>query len=84
MRLGEGQLGFTVTSVTPSIDPAAIRNIGLDCRSVTSRGHLVTCPAGEYRTRGPGSQFCSQYPITPSPRSSLYFSRTTESQPLLL
>nr|XP_058918427.1 resistin [Kogia breviceps] len=25
--------------------PEAIRNIGLDCQSVTSRGHLVTCPS---------------------------------------
>ncbi|KAB0400628.1 hypothetical protein E2I00_013670, partial [Balaenoptera physalus] len=73
-----------IQEVTSSLIPEAIRNIGLDCRSVTSRGDLATCPSGEHRTRCPGSQFCSQYPITPSPTSSLYLSRTTESQPLLL
>lgn len=30
--------------------PEAVRNIGLDCQSVTSRGSLVTCPSGRYRT----------------------------------
>ncbi|XP_029074731.1 resistin [Monodon monoceros] len=35
-----------IQELTSSLIPEAIRNIGLDCRSVTSRGHLVTCPAG--------------------------------------
>ncbi|XP_061044810.1 resistin isoform X1 [Eubalaena glacialis] len=34
-----------IQEVTSSLIPEAIRNIGLDCRSVTSRGDLVTCPS---------------------------------------
>eukprot|EP00070_Physeter_catodon_P003437 XP_007107159.2 resistin [Physeter catodon] len=35
-----------IQELTSSLIPEAIRNIGLDCQSVTSRGHLVTCPSG--------------------------------------
>uniref|UniRef100_A0A8D0PLF8 Resistin n=1 Tax=Sus scrofa TaxID=9823 RepID=A0A8D0PLF8_PIG len=66
-----------IRDVASFLIPQVIRNIGLECRSVTSRGDLVTCPSGEYRTCCLDSRFCSQYPITPSPMSSLYFSRTT-------
>ncbi|XP_006046821.1 resistin [Bubalus kerabau] len=35
-----------IQEVTTSLVPGAVRIIGLDCRSVTSRGSLVTCPSG--------------------------------------
>lgn len=72
----EGQLGLPA-SLLPSHLPFAVletmRNFGLSCRTVTSRGDLATCPAGEYRSPFPGSHYCSQYPGTPSPKSRLYF-----------
>nr|CAJ43116.1 resistin [Sus scrofa] len=35
-----------IRDVTSFLIPQVIRNIGLECRSVTSRGDLVTCPSG--------------------------------------
>lgn len=67
----------SLVSRLPSLLPPAVvetmRNFGLSCRSVTSRGDLATCPAGEYRRPLPGSRFRSQHPGTPPPKSSLYF-----------
>lgn len=53
----------------PSFLPPAvletIRNFGLSCQSVTSRGDLATCPAGEYRSSF--SRLSLRFPIPSNP-----------------